>query len=154
MSITDTLMWRYYELCTDVSLQTIEQMKTMVADGQLHPKKAKEGLAMRVVNDFHDEAAARTAREEFERVFRQRGQPDRIPEQRVKAEGGKAFLPRLLVDVGLAKSKSEANRLLKQGGLSIDDTRVAPGTLEVEAGPGEQKLLKLGKRRFVRVTFE
>jgi tyrosyl-tRNA synthetase len=154
MSVSDDLMWRYYELCTDISLQTVEQMRRMVADGQLHPKKAKEGLAMRVVNDFHGEDAARTAREEFDRVFQQKGQPDKIAERRVKHEGGKLFLPRLLTEIGLAGSKSEANRLLKQGAVSIDGTKVASGTLEVTAEAGQQMLFKAGKRRFVRVTVE
>jgi tyrosyl-tRNA synthetase len=154
MSISDELMWRYYELCTDLSLDGIREMRALVESGALHPKKAKEGLALRVITDFHDEEAARAAREQFERVHTDGGLPDEIPEHRFAVEDGKAFLPRLLTGIGLASSRSEANRLLKQGATSVDGERVAPGTLEIPAEPGDQVLIKVGKRRFARVTFE
>jgi len=154
MSITDDLMWRYYELCTDVSLATIEEMKSMVREGRLHPKKAKEGLAMRVIDDFHGEKEARAAREEFERVFREGGQPDEIPEHRVPAGDGKVFVPRLLAEIGLASSNSEAGRLLRQGGVSVDGEKLDPSALEIRVRPGESRLIKVGKRRFARVRFE
>jgi tyrosyl-tRNA synthetase len=154
MSISDDLMWRYYELCTAVSMETIEGMKRMVEQGELHPKKAKEGLAMRVINDFHDEQAAKAAREEFERIFQQHGLPDDIAEHRFAAEGGKVFLPMLLTVIGMASSRSEANRLLKQGAVSIDGERVGQSTVEVAVEPGEKRLFKVGKRRFARVLFE
>jgi len=154
MSITDDLMWRYYELCTDVSLATIAEMKRMVEEGQLHPKKAKEGLAMRVIDDFHGEAAAGAAREEFERVFRDKGQPDEIPEHRVPAGEGVVFLPRLLAELGLASSNSEAGRLLSQGGVSVDGEKLDPAAKELRVRAGDTKLIKVGKRRFARVFFE
>jgi tyrosyl-tRNA synthetase len=153
MSVSDELMWRYYELCTDVSLDGIRDMKRLVEEGALHPKKAKEGLAMRIITDFHDEQAAKTAREEFERIFASRGLPDEIGEHEFVAEGATVFLPKLLTAIGLASSKSEVQRLLKQGAVSIDGERVPPGTIEVPAKAGEQRLVKVGKRRFARVTF-
>ena len=153
MSISDELMWRYYELCTAISLDGIEQMKRLVKEGSLHPKKAKEGLAMRIIADFHSEAAARDARDEFERVFREGGEPDEIPEHRVAADGGKVFLPSLLTQLNLAGSKSEVNRLLKQRAVRIDGEVVAPGVLEIEVQQGDERLIKVGKRRFARVTF-
>jgi tyrosyl-tRNA synthetase len=154
MSVSDDLMWRYYELCTDVSLDAIDQMKRMVREGGLHPKKAKEGLALRIVTDFHGEAAAREAREEFERVFRDRGTPDDIPEHRFAAEDGKVFLPKLLLAAGLSSSRTEANRMLKQGAVSVDGEKLAPGQLELTAGPGDRFLVKVGKRRFAHVTID
>jgi tyrosyl-tRNA synthetase len=154
MSISDDLMWRYYELCTDVSLDAIDQLKRMVQEGGLHPKKAKEGLALRIVTDFHGEAAAREAREEFERVFRDRGTPDDIPEHRFAAEQGKVFLPKLLLTAGLSTSRTEANRMLKQGAVSVDGEKLSSGQLELEARPGDQLLFKVGKRRFARVTID
>jgi tyrosyl-tRNA synthetase len=153
MSISDDLMWRYYELCTGISLDGIEQMKRLVKDGSLHPKKAKEGLAMRIISDFHSESAAKDAREEFERVFREGGEPDEIPEHPFKLEGEKVFLPTLLTELNLAASKSEVNRLLKQGAVRIDGEAIAAGQLEIPAKVGESKLVKVGKRRFARVTF-
>jgi len=154
MSISDDLMWRYYELCTDVSLSGIAQLRELVAGGELHPKKAKEGLAMRIITDFHGEAAAKTAREEFERVFAEGGTPDVIAEHRFASDDGKVFLPKLLTEVGLAASKSEVNRLLKQGAVRVDGEAVGPGVLELAVSAGDQKLFKVGKRRFARVTFE
>ena len=154
LSISDDLMWRYYELCTDVSLETIGGMRRLVDQGGLHPKKAKEGLAMRIIADFHDESAAKDAFEEFQRVFGDGGAPDTVAEHRAAAVGGMAFLPELLAATGLAASKSEANRLLRQGAVQVDGKRLEPGTLELPVNSGETKLLKVGKRRFVRVTFE
>ena len=154
MSISDDLMWRYYELCTDVSLDGIGQMRDLVQDGSLHPNKAKEGLALRIVSDFYSEVAAREAREEFERVFRERGTPDDIPEHRIEAEEGKIFLPKLLVAVGLSSSRTEANRLLKQGAVSVDGEKLAADKLELEVRSGDQLLFKVGKRRFARVTLD
>ncbi len=154
MSISDELMWRYYELCTNVSMDGIREMQRLVAAGALHPKKAKEGLAMRIIADFHDEAAAREARDEFERVFKDKQTPDEIPEHRYQREEGKVFLPRLLTRIGLASSRSEADRLLKQGAVSVEGQRVPPGTLEIAVEADEPRLIKVGKRRFARVTFE
>jgi tyrosyl-tRNA synthetase len=154
MSISDDLMWRYYELCTDVSLDAIDQMKRMVADGGLHPKKAKEGLALRIVTDFHGEPAAREARQEFERVFREGGTPDEIPEHRFQAEQGRVFLPKLLTATGLCSSRTEANRMLKQGAVSVDGQRLAENRLELEVDSGDTLMFKVGKRRFARVTID
>ena len=153
MSISDDLMWRYYELCTDLSLEGIEEMKGLVKRGKLHPKKAKEGLAMRILADFHDEKTAQQAREEFQRIFVEKKAPDEIVEKQVAAGDGAIFLPKLLVNLGLASSNNEAMRLIKQGGVRLDDEMVAPGTRDITARPGERKLLKVGKRRFVRIVF-
>jgi tyrosyl-tRNA synthetase len=109
---------------------------------------------MRVIDDFHGEDAAQAAREEFERIFQQHGLPDEIAEHTFASEGGRVFLPELLTAIGMASSKSEANRLLKQGAVSVDGEKVGRSTLEVTVEPGESRLLKVGKRRFARVLFE
>jgi tyrosyl-tRNA synthetase len=153
MSISDDLMWRYYLLCTDVSASAIEQMKSLVASKTLHPKKAKQGLAMRIIADFHGEGAAKTALEEFERVFTEHGTPDDVPEFRVPSPDGKAFLPKLLVDCKLVRSNSEAMRLIAQGGVHVDGFKIAPGTRDIEAPAGASVLIKVGKRHFARATF-
>ncbi len=153
MSISDDLMWRYYELCTDVSLDGIEQMKGLVAEGRLHPKKAKEGLAMRIVSDFHDEKAAREAHAEFERMFGERGLPDEIDEHTVAADSGTVQLPALLLRLGLVSSKGEARRMIAQGAVRLDDEKVPSGTEEIPAKAGTTRLVKVGKRRFARVRF-
>jgi tyrosyl-tRNA synthetase len=153
MSISDDLMWRYYLLCTDVSVEGIEQMKRLVAEKTLHPKKAKQGLAMRIITDFQGEAEALGALEEFERVFSADGTPDDVPEFSIAVEKGKAFLPKLLVDCGLARSNSEGMRVIAQGGVQIDGTKVAPGTREIDASPGTSVLIKVGKRHFATAMF-
>jgi tyrosyl-tRNA synthetase len=146
-------MWRYYELCTDLSLDGIAEMKKLVKDGTLHPKKAKEGLAMRIVADFQGEDGAREAMAEFRRVFEQRGTPDEVPEHSVPAGDGRVPLAKLLVEIDLASSNSEATRLIRQGGVRLDDSKVPPDTREIDAKAGESRLVKVGKRRFARVIF-
>jgi tyrosyl-tRNA synthetase len=154
MSISDELMWRYYELCTDVSLDTIGDMRRMVERGALHPKRAKEGLAMRILAELQGEAAAESALEEFRRVFEQHGTPDGVPEHRAPASGGKAFLPVLLARIGLASSRTDADRLLRQGAVEVDGQKLPSGTLEIAVRPGDRRTFKVGKRRFATVTFE
>jgi tyrosyl-tRNA synthetase len=154
MSITDDLMWRYYELCTSLSAEGLAQLRGLVRDGALHPKKAKEGLAMRILADFHGEAAAKSARERFERVFREGEVPEDVPEHRVEAGEGAVFLPRLLVDCGLARSNSEAMRLIAQRGVHLDGATVEPGTREIAVPGSRTVLIKVGKRHFAKVVFE
>jgi tyrosyl-tRNA synthetase len=153
MSISDDLMWRYYLLCTSVSEDTIEEMKRLVGSRQLHPMKAKEGLAMRIVTDLHGEDAAEAAHRDFARVVQRKEAPEEVPEHRVPAGDGTAMLPKLLVTLGLASSNSEAMRLIAQRGVHVDDEVVAPGTRTIPARPGASHLIKVGKRRFARVVF-
>jgi len=150
MSITDDLMWRYYSLCTDASPSAIDQMQRLVKDKTLHPKKVKQGLAMRIIADFHGEPAAKAAFEEFERVFEAGGEPDEVPAFVIQAVDGKVFVPKLLVDCGLAKSNGEAMRVIAQGGVQIDGQKLAPGTREIEAKSGTTLLIKVGKRHFAK----
>jgi tyrosyl-tRNA synthetase len=154
LSLSDELMWRYYELCTDLSPAGIAQMRELVATGGLHPKRAKEGLALRLIADLHGEAAAEGARAEFERVFAGGGEPDDVPEHRASAAAGKVFLPKLLTAVGLAASRSEAERLLDQGAVRVDGAPLPAGALELPVAAGDVRLFKVGKRRFARVLFE
>jgi len=154
LSIPDELMWRYYELVTGLSPEGVGELRALVARGELHPKKAKEGLALRVVSDFHGQEAARKAREEFERVFAARGEPDAVPEHRFPAGDGTVSLPELLTTLGLCASRSEVDRLLRGGGVRVDGERPPEGSREIVVRPGEGRLIKVGKRRFVRVTFE
>jgi tyrosyl-tRNA synthetase len=153
MSITDDLMWRYYLLCTDASPSAIDQMQRLVLEKTLHPKKVKQGLAMRIIADFHGEPAAKAAFEEFERVFEAGGEPDEVPAFVIHPIDGKVFVPKLLVDCGLAKSNGEAMRLIAQGGVHVDGKKLAPGTRDLPATKGESILLKVGRRHFAKATF-
>jgi tyrosyl-tRNA synthetase len=153
MSIDDTLMWRYYELCTDLTPAAIEELKALVDGGRLHPKKAKEGLALRIITDFHDESAARAAREHFQALFEKKEIPDDVPVVEVPAGDGTMLLSKLLVAVRLASSNSEGMRLVRQGAVQIDGSKVDPGTREVETSAGTESVLKVGKRRFARARY-
>ena len=153
MSIDDTLMWRYYELCTDLSMSAIEQMQAMVESGKLHPKRAKEGLAMRIIADLHDEASARRAHEHFRSMFEKKETPDDVPESEVPTDGGTVLLSKALAAAGLATSNSEGMRLVRQGAVQIDGNRVDPGTREIDAPAGSTIVVKVGKRRFARIRF-
>ena len=153
MSINDELMWRYYLLCTDVSPSGIDQLKELVKDKTVHPKKAKQGLAMRIITDFHGEEAARLAFEEFERVFAKDGEPDEVREFKIASADGTAFLPKLLVECELSKSNGESMRLIAQGGVQIDGKKVAPGTRDIPAPAGTTVLIKVGRRHFAKATF-
>ncbi|MCA1578586.1 MAG: tyrosine--tRNA ligase [Acidobacteria bacterium] len=143
MSISDELMWRYYELCTDLSLPEIERLKT----SERNPRDTKVELAKKIVADFYSEAAGRQAEEQFNLMFRSKQAPDDVEERSVAA--GPWKLPRLLVELQLAPSMAEARRLIEQGGVYVDGERAPQADLEVSAE--RSFLLQVGKRRFVRV---
>ncbi len=146
MSISDELMWRYYELLTDVPLEEISSWKEAVAQGKINPKELKVRLAKEIVARYHSPEAAEKAAEEFERVFARGGVPEDIPETRVSA--GEVWLPRFLKDQGLVKSTSEGKRLVSQGGLQINGEKWREENFAFT--PGEY-VLRVGKKRFLKV---
>lgn len=148
MSISDELMWRYYELLTDVSVSEIETMK---ASGE-NPRNQKVTLAKLVVVDFHSQSAAQEAEDEFNRRFVQKEIPDEIEEITVAAEVWK--LPRLLVETNLAASMAEARRVIEQGGVKIEGEKISNVATEVEIGIEKSVLIQVGKRKFLRVITE
>ena len=161
MSVSDELMWRYYELLTDLSPREAQELSAAVAAGQRHPLEVKKDLAHRLVADFHGAEAAAQARRSFETQFQQ----DRVPSnvrsvthflrQPVK-------LPRLLVELNLYPSSAEAQRKIKEGAVSITDVdsnppqweRLTDPALEVHPAnyAGHDVVLRAG-RRLVKVTF-
>lgn len=148
LSIPDELMWEWWLLLTDLPEADIEARKSQVEAGELHPKKVKQELARRLVTTFHDEAAAREAEREFDEVFAQGGVPEDVPEARAAAD-----LPlfKLLPEAELASSNSEGRRLVQQGAVSVDGEKQEDPFTTLE--PREEPyLLKVGKRRFCRVT--
>jgi tyrosyl-tRNA synthetase len=154
MSISDDLMWRYWTLCTDLPQRDIETMRARLATGELHPKAVKTDLAKRIVADYHGDDAAAAAASEFEKIFTRKETPDEIREVRHRAEGGSIWVPKLLAECGLSKSSSEGRRLIEQGGVTIDGERLTDPRSEIPAAPGTSRLIKVGKRHFVRVTFD
>ncbi|HIE32944.1 MAG TPA: tyrosine--tRNA ligase [Thermodesulfobacteriaceae bacterium] len=147
MSISDDLMWRYYELLTDIPLDEVERLKQAVAEGREHPKEVKKRLAMLIVAQFHSEAAAREAAEEFERVFARKEIPKDIPE--VEVSPGIIWLPQLLKEKGFTKSTSEAKRLITQGAVKLMDGEALRDE-NFEFRPGEY-YFRIGKKRFFKV---
>jgi tyrosyl-tRNA synthetase len=149
MSIPDTLMWDWYLLLTDRPQDELEALKARADAGEIHPKSVKEELAALLTRRFHGEEAARAAATEFEKVFSRRGLPDDIPLLRLEAG---APLHQLLHDAGLAKSKSDARRLIEQGAVSLDGERAADPFNQPERR-SEPYLVKVGKRRFLRLLL-
>jgi tyrosyl-tRNA synthetase len=147
MSISDDLMWRYYELCTDLSPVQIASLRASVESGERNPRDVKAELGKRIVADFYSKSEADAAEEDFVRRFRKKETPDDVEELTVTS--GPWKLPRLLVELELAPSMAEARRLIEQGGVYIDGER-APQT-DVELNEERSLLLQVGKRRFLRV---
>ncbi len=153
MSISDDLMWKYYTLCTDLTPAQIEKLKSEVASGAIHPMQAKRDLAKSIIRDFYDEAAAENAESEFRRIFSNREAPTEIEEKQLPASNKPQLLAKVITAAGLAPTNKEAQRLIAQGGVSIDDTKMDDSRHAIDAHAGKSYLLKVGKRRFARVTF-
>jgi tyrosyl-tRNA synthetase len=149
MSISDELMWRYYELLTDLSSGEINWMRDRAEHGEDNPRDFKAGLAKRVISDFHSDEDADAAEQDFIRRFRNKETPDEIEERTVSA--GVRKLAALLVETGLAPSMAEARRLIEQGGVRLDGERVSNTSTEIEVDDERAPLIQVGKRRFLRV---
>jgi tyrosyl-tRNA synthetase len=153
MSIPDDLMWSYWELVTDRSPSEIAAMKKEVASGTAHPMDVKMRLAHEVIAGFHGEDAARKAAENFQRIFRDRRAPKEAPVKKISLDGKKK-LTALLVELQLATSKSEAIRLIEQGGVEIDGTRVNDARKDMDLSQAGEFLLRAGKKKFLRIVVE
>jgi tyrosyl-tRNA synthetase len=160
MSISDELMLRYYELLSHISLDEFNTLKNGLKNGAVHPKKAKEDLAVEIVGRYWGRAEALKAKEEFEHVHKEKGLPDQIPTFMIDATGKGSvelditlkknidWLPQIMKDAGLAKSTSEAMRLIKQGAVKVNENTFSDP--DARLGQGEY-MLKVGKRRFCKV---
>jgi len=153
MSIPDELMWQYYELITDRTPAEITALKDEVASGRLHPMDAKMRLATEVIADFHGQDAAHKAAENFQRVFRDRQAPTEIPVVKIR-QGEARQLNALLVELKLVDSRSEADRLIKQGGAEVDAVRVADPRKTMPTNKPGEFTLRAGKKKFLKVVIE
>jgi tyrosyl-tRNA synthetase len=149
MSISDELMFRYYELLTDLPLGEIQSLKERIRTGQLHPMDAKANLAVGIIGGYHGTEAAEAAREEFNRVFRKREMPEDLETREVSIASGPLRLTKLLAMVGLAPSNAEAQRLIESGAVHVNDQRITDLKHEISK-PGDY-VFKVGKRRFMRI---
>jgi len=150
MSISDDLMWRYFEVLSFRSLDDIAGLKTAVASG-MNPRDAKFELGVEIVARFHDDAAAEAAKQEFISRFQQGAMPDDIPEKSLASQEGQLGLAHLLKGADLVSSTSEAFRMIKQGAVRIDGERIEDRSLQIKAG--STHIYQVGKRKFARVTL-
>ena len=150
MSISDVLMWRYYELLSFRPLKEIEGLKTAVDKGR-NPRDVKFELADEIVARFHDSTAAKAAKAEFISRFQKGAMPEEIEEISVASKDGSLGIAYLLKEAGLVTSTSEAFRMIKQGAVRIDGERVADRELVIAAGTTH--VCQVGKRKFAKVTL-
>jgi tyrosyl-tRNA synthetase len=153
MSISDVLMWSYFELLSEKPAAELASLRARVAGGALHPMDAKMALAQQIVADFHGAEAAKIAADEFQRVFRDRQAPAEAPVRKIP-KGAPLRLSTLLVQLEMAASRSEAERLIKQGGVEIDGARVSDTKKEMDVSRPGEFLLRAGKKKFLRVVVE
>jgi tyrosyl-tRNA synthetase len=179
MSIPDNLMWSYYELITDRTADELAALKAEIAAGKLHPMDAKMRLAEEVVSDFHGADRARQAAENFQRVFRDRQAPEQLQDIRVRRLGerfivliqerngapqpsqphevsplGKERWSKFLALSGHAPSTTEAERLIKQGAFEINGQAMSDPAARIDFNEAREYVLRLGKKKFLRVTVE
>jgi len=145
LSISDDLMWRYYELLSERSLEEIAKMKEDVKTGVLHPKVAKENLALELVTRFYNEELATLAKAEFDNVFKANQLPSDMNE--IEAEEG-IWICKALVDAGIEPSTSQARRDIKQGAVRVDQEKISDEKMNLAAG---EYILQVGKRKFAKV---
>jgi len=150
MSISDDLMWRYFELLSFRPMTEIEAFRQDVSNGK-NPRDIKFLLGEELVSRFHSAAAASQAKDNFVSRFQKGAMPDEMPEIELQAAGGKLLIANLLKDANLVSSTSEALRMIKQGAVKIDGERVSDNRLELASGTTH--VYQVGKRRFARVSL-
>jgi len=145
LSVSDDLMWRYYELLSERSLAEIKAMKEAVQNGTLHPKVVKEDLALELVTRFYNEELATLAKSEFDNVFKANLLPSDMNE--IEAEEG-IWICKALVDAGIEPSTSQARRDIKQGAVRVDQEKISDEKMNLDSG---EYILQVGKRKFAKV---
>lgn len=151
MSISDELMWRYFELLSFRSMNEIKQWKQECDEGA-NPRNYKVSLAQEIVERFHDASAAIKALENFEARFQRGAIPDEMDEITLQAEGDGFAIANLLKDAGLTKGTSDAMRMIKQGAVKIDGEKISDPKLIIASGT--RQVFQVGKRRFARVEIK
>ena len=150
MSISDVLMWRYFELLSFRTLDDLADLRQRVDDG-MNPRDAKFELGLEIVERFHGAAAATAARDEFVARFQRGAMPDDMPELSLQSKDGQLGIAYLLKEAGLVASTGEAFRMIKQGAVRIDGVRVEDRSILIDAG--STNVYQVGKRKFSRVSL-
>lgn len=148
MSISDSLMWRYYELLSSISLDELETLKQQVESGRFHPKIAKENLAFEIVKKFHNEIEAKKAQENFKSVFSNNEIPSDIKEVEVESN---SWICKVLLENNISKSSSEARRDIKAGALRVNGEKMLDENFKLNSGI---YVLQIGKRKFLKVRIK
>jgi len=149
MSISDELMWRYFELLSFRPLSEIARFKKDIAQGA-NPRDIKFLLGAEIVERFYDATAAKRAQEDFIGRFQKGAMPDDMPEVKITAQEGRLSIANVLKDAGLTKSTSEAMRMIKQGAVKRDGEKISDTKLNI--GKGESGVYQVGKRKFAKIT--
>ena len=150
MSISDDLMWKYYELLTDLGDDEINALRFRCESGATNPRDAKVQLAKHIIKDFHSEEDANTAEENFVNQFSKGQMPDDIEEVSLASQTWN--LAELLTETNLAPSKKEAKRLIEQGGVKIDGEKVSDVQAEIKLKKQESFIIQVGKRKFLQIS--
>jgi tyrosyl-tRNA synthetase len=152
MSIPDSIMFNYFELLTEIPMAEIKELETGFKNGKLHPKELKKRLGRELVSMYHDKVSAEAAASEFDRVFSEKGLPKNIPEHTFSPDSlknGKIWIVNLLVKLGAVTNRTEAKRLVEQGGVSVNECRVEKPDTDVEIRSGD--IIKAGKRKYYKI---
>ncbi len=149
MSVSDPLMFRYYELLTDESLSQIEKWRREIKEEKLNPRDLKSRLAQSIVSDFWGIEEAQRAAKEFDRIFKNREIPSEIEE--IKVESRDILLVDLLVQQNILPSRGEAKRIMRQGGVYLDEQRIHDIAHRIDLRKKKECILKIGKRKFYRI---
>lgn len=149
LSIPDNLIYNYFELTTDLSKDELAEIKNQLEDGKTNPRNLKRQLARTFVRMYYDELASKNAEDEFDKIFIKKDVPDEIPEFNLSAFSGQINIMDLIVEVKFAPSKSEARRLVLQGGVSIDSKKINDINTSINIKNGQ--ILKVGKRKFAKL---
>jgi len=145
LSISDDLMWRYYELLSSKSIDEINSLKDGVKNGKIHPKKVKEELAMELVMRYHSKEAAKKAKDEFDNVHKKNELPSDIKSFEIN---GNVWIAKALVECAIAPSTSQARRDIKQGGVKVNQEKISDEQLQLVSG---EYILQVGKRKFAKL---
>jgi tyrosyl-tRNA synthetase len=151
MSVSDDLMWRYYELLTDLTPAELTALKEAASRGERNPRDIKAELGRRIISDFHSQADAQAASNEFDRMFREHQAPEDIPA--VELPAGATRLVKLLAAHNLAPSVAEAQRLVTQGSVRLNGERVGDVKAEIGEQAGEEVLIQVGRRKYLKIAF-
>jgi tyrosyl-tRNA synthetase len=150
MSISDELMWRWFDLLSFRSSEEIQLLKDQQKDG-MNPRDIKISLAKEIIVRFHDERSADEAEHNFLNQFQKKNIPDHIEELSLKSKEPSILLPNLLKEAGMTESTSEAIRMIKQGGVRINEEKITDPKHSVVKG--ETAIYQVGKRKFKKITL-